>query len=222
MGNRCVLALDGRRLLLDPDTPALLDALASAHLSGIIPGLLAAERDRDRLLLRLLEPGDPFDVPHVERIADAYVHAVTGWQLPAACRLAAALADAWPVLDGTAAAEGVDLLALPAGRVLNWIYARAAEGAELDEHDRPGARARLDRDLHAPLPSPLPELSWRPLEGGQLTRAAQHGVERRAERRTQLERVPAGTEPAGFSRAEQASAFRNAMTAVGAAGGAAP
>jgi hypothetical protein len=210
VGNRCVLALDGRRYALDPATPELLAALATGSLSAIFPGFLARPA-RTAVYLRLLDPADPLDTHHVEQIVDAYLREVTGWGSGAACRLAAALERSWQVLDGQAAAEGVDLLALPAGRTLNWIYARAAEGAEYDEHDHPGARARLDRDLAAPLEADAPSLlDWSPIEGW-AARGAAAAYERT--RPLPHERVPG--EPEGFSSREQADSFRSAVALLG-------
>lgn len=210
VGNRCVIALDGRRYVLDPATPDLLDALATGALSGIFPGALPPAA-RTAVYARLLDPADPLDTHHVEAVVDAYLREVTGWGFGPACRLAAALERAWQVLDGQAAAEGVDLLALPAGRTLNWIYARAAEGAEYDEHDHPGARARLDRDLRAPLEADAPALlDWSPIEGWAERGAREHTPARTGRR--------AVGEPEGFTAREQADSFRSAMAALGGAG----
>jgi hypothetical protein len=209
VGNRLTIALDERAYTLDPSTPDLLDALAYGRLTAIFPGAIVGP-SRGEVLGRLFSFDDPLDVDDVERVVEGYVEHLTGWPLPAAMRLAAALEHAWHVLDGHAAAEGIDLLALPAARTLNWIYARAAEGAEYDENDHPGARARMDRDLRAPLePVALPLLAdWELIDV-----------------RTRPDRLPAAAaleaaapraaEPPGFTAAEQADAFRSAMAMVG-------
>lgn len=120
-----VFEVDGTTFTLpDLDTRVWLDALVldpPACWWQLIPVRLAAEGG-NRLWERLRDSGDPFDIDHVEHVAETVLGEALGLDFHAGRRLAAMAYGNWLVFDGWCWTRGVDPLREPIGRVLAAVY----------------------------------------------------------------------------------------------------
>lgn len=143
--------LDGDRVTV-PELPTRvwLDALVHDRPGSwmtLVPGALA--RDDARLLVdRMTDPGDPFDLDDLERVAETVIGAACGVALDPACRLAATAYANWILFDGWCIERALHPLEEPIGRVLAAAYAwrrsLCQERSDL---------ARLDDEIWVPAPA---------------------------------------------------------------------
>lgn len=147
----CVFTIDEDTFTV-PDLPARvwLDALVHAQPGCwwlIIPTQLT-KPEQQRILQRLLDPTDPFDLDDLEHAAIATAAAVCGVDFWAATRLAVAAYSNWLLFDGWSYTRGVDPLSQPIGRVLAAVYAWRRTMCE-----KQSDVARLDAEIWTPPPA---------------------------------------------------------------------
>jgi hypothetical protein len=138
--------IDGYRYVL-PELPARtwLEALVCEQPGcwwRIIPTQLG---DDGRLIERLVDRDDQFDLDDLQTAAETVAAAVCGVDFHAACRLAGTAYANWLLFDGWAATRGFDPLAVPIARLLAAVYAWQ-RGACTKESEL----GKLDAEIWAP------------------------------------------------------------------------
>lgn len=118
--------IDDRAYLL-PELPTrrILTAIAAESPAcwwNLVPAALDQD-DAGRLLARLLDPRDAFDIEHLEQAAESVLGAVCGMPLYAAARLAADALGNWLLFDGHCTTHGFAPLREPISRTLAAVYA---------------------------------------------------------------------------------------------------
>lgn len=138
--NACEFTLDAAVYPVGPvSTPVLLDALAGADVTAVVPGMVAP-RERAHLYAALHQASSGVTGRLLTRIACEVVGQLAGCPWWSALSLAVALRADWWAFDATARLEsGIDLLALPLPRCLSTVYALSTR--YLDDDKRAQAQA---------------------------------------------------------------------------------
>lgn len=137
---------DATYTLPDLDTRTWLQALTlqpPGNWWHLIPMELP-EPQGTRLLRRLHDPDDTFDLDNLEQVATTVLGSVCGMQWHGAARLAVLVYSNWVLFDGWCWSRGTSPLTEPIGRVLaaayHWRRSMCVKDSEL---------ARLDDELWA-------------------------------------------------------------------------
>lgn len=131
-------ALDGQDLVISGDTGWWIETLSCCDWLTLVLEAGLGERLDDH--------DDAFDLADAASLALLLSKAVTGYDWPIACRLAAVAALHWSQVELWAISRtGLDLLTAPPRRVLAAVYALLLEGCEKDSD-----RTRLESKLTSP------------------------------------------------------------------------
>lgn len=131
--NRTTFSLDGVDYQVGPvATPRLLDLLADADITAVVPGLCPADQQRI-ILTGLHKRSSGITTRLLYRIGCEVIGSLGGCPWWSAITLAMTLRGDWWAFDATARLEGVDLLTLPLPRALSIVYALCTRFVEGDK-----------------------------------------------------------------------------------------
>jgi len=113
---------------------------------SIIP-LSLESASRSRLLERITDDSDRFDLDELEKVAEEVVGVVLGMEFWAGHRLLRLASSNWLMFDGWCLSKGIDVMALPPGRVASAVY-----GWRMASCQKESDKAKIDSEIFGPPP----------------------------------------------------------------------